>query len=128
LRSTARYITRLSVGEEVVDMACPDIVQEQLDAYNAHDLERFAACYAPDILVEDGQGNEISRGAEQFRLRYGWLFEHHPDVHAELVHRIHVADFVVDEERVTGRGPDPTHVVAVYRVVDDRIVHVRFLR
>lgn len=112
----------------MVDMISGDVVREQLNAYNAHDLERFVACYAPDVLVQDGQGSEISRGAEQFRLRYGWLFEHHPDVHAELVHRIRVADYVVDEERVTGRGSEPLHVVAIYRVVDDRIVHVRFLR
>jgi hypothetical protein len=105
-----------------------EVVQEQLDAYNAHDLGRFAACYAPDILLEDGQGNEISRGIDQLRLRYGWLFEHHPDVHAELAHRIRVADYVVDEEQVTGRGPEPMHVVAIYRVVGDRIVHARFLR
>jgi len=104
------------------------VVQEQLAAYNAHDLERFVACYAPGVLVEDGQGNEITRGGEQFRLRYQWLFEHHPDVHAEVVHRIGVADYVVGEERVTGRGPEPLHVVAIYRIANGRIVHVRFLR
>ena len=111
-----------------MDMENTAIIQEQLEAYNAHDLERFVACYAPDVLVEDGQGNEISRGAERFRTRYGWLFEHHPDVHAEVVHRIRVADYVVDEEQVAGRGPKPMHVIAIYRVVDNRIVHVRFLR
>jgi hypothetical protein len=109
-------------------MANQDVVQEQLDAYNAHDLERFVACYAPDVLVEDGEGSVISRGLEQFRLRYGWLFEHHPDLHAEVVHRIRVADYVVDEERVAGRGPEPLHVVAIYRVANNQIVHVRFLR
>jgi hypothetical protein len=109
-------------------MGSEDVVQEQLDTYNAHDLERFVACYAPDVLVEDGQGNEICRGIENFRLRYHWLFAHHPDVHAEVVHRIRVADYVVDEEQVTGRGPETQHVVAIYRIVDNRIVHVRFLR
>ncbi len=28
-----------------------DPVQEQLDAYNARDLERFLACYAPDAWL-----------------------------------------------------------------------------
>jgi ketosteroid isomerase-like protein len=33
-----------------------DPVQEQLDAYNARDLERFLACYHPDAVVEDSAG------------------------------------------------------------------------
>jgi len=69
-----------------------------------------------------GQGNEIGRGIDALRLRYGWLFEHHPHVHAELVHRIRVADHVADEEQVTGREPEPMRVVAIYRVVDNRII------
>jgi hypothetical protein len=27
------------------------IVQEQLDAYNSHDLERVCACYHPEIKI-----------------------------------------------------------------------------
>jgi hypothetical protein len=40
-----------------------DPVQEQFDAYNAGDLERFQACYHPDAVVEDNAGARLMDGA-----------------------------------------------------------------
>jgi hypothetical protein len=39
-----------------------DPVQEQFDAYNARDLERFQACYHPDAVVEDSAGARLMDG------------------------------------------------------------------
>ena len=44
-----------------------DPVQEQLDAYNARDLERFQACYHPDAVVEDSAGAQLMDGAAALR-------------------------------------------------------------
>ena len=41
-----------------------DPVQAQLDAYNARDLERFLACYASEIVIEDGAGQRLAEGLE----------------------------------------------------------------
>ncbi|HEU4457378.1 MAG TPA: nuclear transport factor 2 family protein [Longimicrobium sp.] len=108
-----------------------DPVQEQLDAYNAHDLPRFLACYAPDVRVEDAEGRTLSTGLEAMRQRYGAMFAAHPDLRATLNARMRAGEFVVDDEEATyggDSGPLQTmRVLVVYRVRDGLIVHVRFL-
>ena len=108
-----------------------DPVQEQLDAYNARDLERFLACYAPDALVEDATGRHIMRDREAMRAAYGELFAASPALRAEVPTRIRAGNVVVDEERVTGLGlpgyPLEVHSAIAYTVRDGRIVHMRIL-
>lgn len=49
------------------------LAQRQLDAYNAGDLDAFAACYHPEVVViEDGA--VTVRGRSAFRERYADLF------------------------------------------------------
>jgi hypothetical protein len=108
-----------------------DPVQEQLDAYNARDLERFLACYDPGVVIEDAAGRRLMEGREAMRAAYGALFAGNPGLRAEVATRIRAGEFVVDEERVTGIGqpgsPAEMHLAVVYRVRDGVIVHVRML-
>lgn len=67
-----------------------DPVQAQLDAFNARDLDRFLACYHPDVVVEDGAGEVLMRGHEGMRGMYAPLFAHSPSLHCEVVHRINL--------------------------------------
>ena len=108
-----------------------DPVEQQYAAYNARDLERFVACYAPDVRIEDGAGNVLLEGHDAMRGLYGKLFARSPDLHARSVYRTRVGAYVLDEEIATGLSledhPAEVHCVAVYRVAGDRIVHVRLL-
>jgi len=52
-----------------------DPVEEQVEAYNAHDLERFIGCYSPDVVIEDGIGNRLLQGRDAMREMYGLLFQ-----------------------------------------------------
>jgi hypothetical protein len=108
-----------------------DPVQAQLDAYNARDLERFLACYAPEIVIEDGAGQRFAEGLDGLRALYGPLFANSPSLHVEVPTRIRAGEFVVDEERVVGVNlpgfPAEMHVAVAYRVRDGKIVHVRLL-
>ncbi len=107
-----------------------DPVEEQIAAYNAHDLERFLACYAPEVIFEDASNVRLLEGRQALQEAYASLFANSPELHAEVPTRIRAGEFVVDEEWVTGvQGkPEPIHAVVVYRVRDGRIVHVRMLR
>ncbi|MGE5674164.1 MAG: nuclear transport factor 2 family protein [Mycobacterium leprae] len=105
-----------------------DPVPAQLEAYNARDLERFIACYSPDVIIEDGAGNRLMQGHDEMRARYGPMFAQYPELHCRLASRIRIGEYVVDEERITGRRPEEEHAVAIYRVSGEKIVHVRFLR
>ncbi len=57
------------------------------------------------------------------------MFAISPDLHAEIVTRIRIGSYVVDEEEVTGiqGSPELWRAVAVYRIAGDKIVHVRML-
>jgi len=104
-------------------------VEGQLLAYNDRDLERFIVAYSTDVVIEDGENKLLMNGHNQMRESYGTLFETYPELHCKIVSRIKVGNYVVDEEEITGRGnPTPVHAVVIYRVDDDKIVHVRVLR
>ncbi len=108
-----------------------DPVQEQLDAYNARDLERFLACYDPQVVFENADGQVLSQGVAAMRASYSVLFSSSPDLHAEVPTRIRAGEFVVDDEHVTGLNvpglPAEQHVAVVYRVRGGLIIHVRLL-
>ncbi len=103
------------------------LAQRQLDAYNAHDLEAFLACYAPDVMIRDlVTGEERLRGLAAMRQTYGALFAA-GTVHAELVGRLVVGDVAVDQERVTGHPSGAVvHALAHYAVQEGRIHRVWF--
>ena len=93
------------------------IVQKQLEAYNAHDLEAFAATYAV-------------RGIAQLRERYAPAFAD-ATLHAEIVNRMVVGNTVVDHERVRRRfpeGPGTLEAIAIYMVENGKIAKVWFRR
>lgn len=106
-----------------------DPVQQQLEAYNERNLEEFLEAYASDILIEDGAGEEIMRGMEQLRAFYGELFSNSPDLHCDVVNRISVGNWVIDEEKIEGvhaEGfPEEAHAAVAYRVTDGEITLVR---
>jgi hypothetical protein len=114
----------LGQGTEDQDV---DPVQAQLDAYNARNIERFLACYAPDVVVEDGAGNVELRGIDALRQHYESYFAETDNLHCRVVNRIRIGEYVIDEERIRSGGRSEARVVAIYRVSDKRIAHVRFL-
>ena len=85
-----------------MDTLAEDVISIQVDAYNARDLERFLACYKPEVVIEDGVGQVLMQGHEAVRDLYSQLFAQSPTLHCEIRQRIRVGSFVVDEEAVTG--------------------------
>jgi ribosomal protein S18 acetylase RimI-like enzyme len=116
------------VTPQKCDITAP--VRHQLTAYNNRDIDAFIACYAEDCVIEDGVGNVTMRGTAAMHESYARMFESSPELHCHLASRTIVGNYILDEERVTGRaGRDgQSHVVAVYRVENGLIQHVRFLR
>lgn len=107
-----------------------DPVQAQVDGYNRRDVHAFAACYTPDCIVEDGKGAVVMRGRDEIVAQYGPFFEASPELHGEILSRIRVGDWVVDEEHITGTadGYPETRAIAIYHVTDGLIDRVRLLR
>ncbi len=107
-----------------------DPIEEQLQAYNACDIERFLSVYSPDIVFEDGEGNHLMQGLAAMRERFSTLFQSSPQLNCKIINRIKIANYTIDEEEVTGYqgAPGALHAVVIYRVEGDKIVHVRMLR
>jgi len=93
------------------------LAERQLAAYNAHDADAFAACYAEDVEVRRLPGGEaVATGRGDLRRVYADLFRRLPGRRAALVHRIACGGFVVDLESVTdGPGAPPRAALAIYQ-------------
>lgn len=104
------------------------LAQRQLDAYNARNLEAFCAPYSDDVQIIGLDGKEQVRGKEAFKALYRDRFQKLTALHCQLVKRMVVGNYVLDEEAVTGTGSDPIHAVAIYEVKHGKIAVVRFIR
>ena len=100
------------------------VVQRQVEAYNAHDLEAFLATFAEDVQLE--RHDAVTEGIEAMRARYGPIFAA-GRCRAEIVARMRQGDWVVDHEIAYGLGPEPVRVLAAYRVRGGVIDRVRFM-
>jgi hypothetical protein len=104
-----------------------DVVDRVVVALNAGDVDAFVACYTEDATIENGHDTVMVRGHDELRTKYGEMFERMPDIRIEALTRTDVGDFVVQEERVTGRG-EPERHIAVYFLQEGRIKRERLLR
>lgn len=105
------------------------VVQRQLDAYNARDVDALLATYAPDAEQFDHPATLIARGSDELRHRFTARFTE-PNLHATLLHRAVLGNLVVDHERVTRtfpEGPGSVELVATYEVKEGRIARAWFI-
>lgn len=107
--------------------ASVNVVQRQLEAYNAQNLDAFAATYADDVLITRGPEKKLFvQGKQELREVYGKMFAKYPNCRARLAERKTEGDNVVlDHEIVTGRGPerpDPWDVGFVRYVVENGVI------
>ena len=106
-----------------------NVVQRQLNAYNARDLEAFMATYAEEAQLFEHPAKLIASGAAQVRERYSIRFQEQ-NLHASLIHRIVLGARVMDYERITRtfpEGPGTVESPAIYEVAAGRITHAWFI-
>ena len=101
-------------------------VQEQLDAYNAKDIERFMRCWADDCQYYAFPSQVLAEGAEQIRQRHVERFRE-PHLHGRLIHRMSVGNLVIDQEVVTRDFPEgEVDVIAIYEIEAGKIAKAWF--
>lgn len=103
------------------------LVQTQLDAYNAHDLQAFVACYSDDVKVyRPPAGEPVLSGKAAFADFYATQRFNRPQLRAEVLNRMVLGSKVVDHERVHGLGDAPFEASAVYETRGQLISAVWF--
>ena len=105
------------------------VVQRQVDAYNAHDLERFAATYAEDAELFDLPDAATPRvsGRESIRADYGALFRDFPNLRCVIVNRAIEGAYVFDQEMCTfDPSEQSVRATAIYLVEGSLIKRVWF--
>jgi hypothetical protein len=130
--SASLAITACASAPAALSTLSPEaaLVQRQLDAYNAHDLEAFIATYSPEIEIFDISNASTAQmtGLEGMRAVYGEMFSTMPNLRCDLGNRIADGAFVVDHEicAMGEPGDPPERAIAIYQVEDNLIRRVWF--
>jgi hypothetical protein len=108
----------------MTDFSSPEaVVQRQLDAYNARDVDALLATYADDARQFEHPGQLLASGKAEMRERMALRFQE-PNLHARLLQRAVMGNIVIDHERVTRSFPEGSgtvDMVAIYEVRDGKI-------
>ena len=104
------------------------VVQRQLDAYNAHDIDSLMATYSDDVQHFEFPSMLVASGAAQVRERLCVRLQE-PNLHARLLGRTAMGNLVIDHEIVTRdfpEGPGTVELIAMYEVHGKKIVRAWF--
>ena len=105
------------------------VIQRQLDAYNARDLDALLETYAADAQQFEHPSRLIASGSAQLRERFAERFKE-PNLHAALMKRIVMENVVIDHEKVTRTfpvGSGRIELIAIYEVQNGRIANAWFI-
>ena len=98
-------------------------VQQQLEAYNARDIDAFMQWWAEDCCYYGFPDQLLAKGAAEIRERHLVRFRE-ANLRGRLITRLCVDDLVIDQEVVTRsfpEGPGEVDVIAIYQVESGKI-------
>lgn len=106
------------------------IVQANLDAYNAHDIDAFMSFFSEEVAMYNfNDGKQTANGIEEVCAIYKPYFEASPALHSKILKRTIFDNKVIDHEYITGaRGGDPFEIVLIYEVENYKIVKMTAIR
>lgn len=104
------------------------LVQQQLNAYNARNMEAFLAPYSDSVELYEYPAKLIGKGKAQMREMYTGLFKQVTNLHCELVNRMVLGNTVIDYESVIGFEEKPLKAIAIYTIEGNKISKVHFIQ
>jgi putative hydrolase of HD superfamily len=111
-----------------ISAASSAVVQRQLDAYNARDLDAWLSTFSQEAEQFFLHGGLMAKGHAAIRQRMLARFSE-PTLHASLLHRVSMENIVVDHELVTRSMPDglaTVEMVCIYEVDAGRIIKATY--
>jgi hypothetical protein len=110
-------------------MTPEQIVQAQLEAYNAHDLDAWLQTYASDAQQFEFPTTLLASGHAQIKERSAARFND-SKVHAHLISRTVIGNLVIDHESVTRMFPEglgQIELTCLYQVQNGKIQVASFI-
>ena len=115
--------------DTIIQTTAEMVVQQQLNAYNARNLEAFLAPYSDSVKVYNYPNEFRYQGIKNMRHSYDAYFEMNPNLHCELVNRMVLGQTIIDQEHITGfTDGRESKAIAIFNIVHGKIQEVRFLR
>jgi hypothetical protein len=106
-------------------MSPVEVVQKQLEAYNARDLERFLRCFSDDVRVfRPPNGEPVISGKPDFAAFYANQRFNRPALKAEILNRTVLGNKVFDHERIFGVQTEAMEMVVVFEVENNLITSI----
>jgi imidazolonepropionase-like amidohydrolase len=100
------------------------LVQRQLNAYNARNIEAFVEPYADDVEFYDYPNTLLGKGKDALRKVYSNVFTKISGLHSELKGRMVQGNVVIDSESVSGFGKNKVLGIVIYNIEDNKIKRV----
>src|SRR5262249_45704252 len=129
-RATLTAVLVLVAATAAADSTKPsDVVDRQLAAYNAKDIEAYLACFAPDAEILEFPAKSLAKGTAALRERYTKRFAD-AILHATIADRMVGEGKVVDHEKIRitwPEGPGTWEATAIYEIDGALIKRVTFV-
>ena len=100
------------------------LVQLQLNAYNARDVDAFIAAYADDAELYQFPDKLIGKGKDAMRKAYSAIFSSSPNLHCEIKERIIQGNTIIDKETISGIGKNKVEGTSIYQIENNKIKKV----
>ncbi|HWK04117.1 MAG TPA: amidohydrolase family protein [Puia sp.] len=109
--------------DSLIDETPLNIVQRQVNAYNAHDLESFLSFYSDTAVIYNFPDKPMAKGIEQIRKLYTFLSKD-TGLHVSITNRTVVNNKVFDHESATMSGRKLGEGEVIYYIDDRKITKV----
>ena len=112
-------------------MNVEQIVQENLDAYNARDIDAFMASFDEDVEMYIFNSKEPwAKGLADVRKYYDALFQSSPNLFSKIIKRIVFDNKVIDHESITEREgrSEVVEMVLIYEVENEKIQKITAIK
>lgn len=112
--------------DSVMNYSPVELADQQLVAYNAHNLEAFLAPYSDDIEIYELESGKLqTKGKEAMRKQYSFL-NNIKTLYCNLVNRIVLGNIIVDHEEIWTEGGSKFYGLAIYEIEGNKILKVWF--
>jgi hypothetical protein len=125
------FLMALIIYLKAQTMTVEQVVQQNLEAYNARDLDKFMSSFSEDIeMYNFTDGKMTAKGLSEVRKIYQELFNLSPQLHSTILKRIVFDNKIIDHEWIEGRrgSKTPVEIILIYEVKNEKIFKTTAIR